>query len=320
MQIVKDPRRERVWGRVLFMGPTGSGKSRGAIELATRLFDGNLPAVLINSEKGRGTLYFDRYNLAGYIDLAEENDFSPDAYEAALDLAEKEFPGGIYIIDSASHEWIGAGGILQQADKFGDWKVVRPKHNAFVKRILDTEGHIICCVRAKMKYEVSEEDVPGRTKPRQIVSMVGVGPIQSDDFQYEFNLVGRFEHETHEVLFSGHVDPLVGQVADLVENGDEIADVLEKWLSEGDPIEPPATADEGEVAKLRASLDAEGITAERIEHGFGVARRQNRGQLHPDYVAKNLAASEERLAKKRKAAEGPDAGTSEPAQEELATA
>lgn len=301
MQLVENPARERVYLRALLMGPTGSGKSRGAIELATRLFDGKLPVVLINSERGRGTLYLDRYKLAGYIGLDEEGDFSPESWEDALDLAESKHPGGIYLLDSASHEWMGNNGILQQADRFGDWKTVRPKHNGFVDRLLRTEGHLIVCVRAKMKYEVAEEDVPGRSKPRQVIRMLGVGPIQSDDFQYEFNLVGRFEQATHEVEFSGHVDPLGGKIFDLIEAGGEVATILEGWLSEGDPVVIPE-ADEAEIAKLRASLDAEGITTERIETGFAAARKANRGKLHPDYVADNLARSEGRLEKVREKA------------------
>lgn len=286
--------RSALWLRGFFHAPTGAGKSKGSLRLASRLFGGELRTTLLNSEQGRGRLYADRitYDL---IDLAQltasgQADFSPATWIKAIDVAEERNPGGIFVLDSVSHEWMGKNGVLQQADRFGDWKTVRPRHAEFVERLLAVEGHVIVCCRSKMKYEVSEEEVPGRAKPRQTVLALGVGPIQDSELQYEFNLVGQFEQRTHEVTFSGHVDPLVDTVHDL-DNDDELDAVcaaLEKWLSEGDPIVAPPTADEKEVTKLRGLLDAAGISAEDIEKGFSIARRQNRGQLHPDWVAKKI--------------------------------
>lgn len=313
--------RDQVWLRAFLMGATGSGKSKGALELARRIFDGALKTTLINTEKGRGKLYADRYKFS-YIGMDAVGDFSPDAYIAAIDVAERNNPGGIFILDSVSHEWVGSNGILQQADRFGDWKTVRPKHNAWVERLLSIEGHLIVTVRAKMKYEVSEEQVPGREKPRQVVIPLGVGPIQSDDLQYEFNLVGRFDVETHDVAWSGHVDPLVDTVSNFAddESAQKAAEALTKWLSEGDPIEPPVEADPKAIEELLASLRAEGFAEELIEEKFGVARRQNRGKLHPDYVAKNLEDSKKRLEKKKPAADAANgAGEAQPTLEGTAT-
>lgn len=308
--------RDQVWLRNYNMGPTGSGKSEGSLMLATalsRYFGGELPVTLVNSERGRGKLYADRYRF-GYIGLDEDGDFSPEAYVRALDLVEGKRPGGIIVVDGVSHEWMGANGVLQQADRFGDWKTVRPKHNAFVDRLIACESHVICTVRAKMKYEVTEEEVPGRAKPRQVVTMLGVGPIQSDDLQYEFNLVGRFDLDTKEVTFSGHVDPLLGTTWNLRESADEVAEKLGKWLSEGNPIEPPPAASDEDVASLREALLAAGYDEATIEQGFTVARRKNRGQLHPEFVSSRMVAALDKI----KANQGNGAGAA--AAEEVAAA
>lgn len=297
MQFVEEVKRENVLLRAFFMGPTGSGKSRAALELASKLFGGQLKTTLINTERGREKLYADRYSYS-LIDLCEEEDFSPEAYMRALDIAEQHNPGGIYVVDSASHEWMGKGGILQMADRFGDWKTVRPKHNAWVERMLATQGHLIVCCRAKMKYEVGTEQVQGRE--RQVIRMLGVGPIQSDDLQYEFNTVVRFDQATHEATFSGHVDPLVDTVHDL-HDATEVAETLTKWLSEGEPPKPPEEADAKAVAELTALLLDEGHAQDVIEQRFAVARSQNRGALHPDYVAENTKNAKQRLQRKRKA-------------------
>ncbi len=297
MEYVEEAVRSQVWARVFFMAPTGGGKSRAAFELGSRLFGGGLPLTYINTEIDREKLYADRFKF-GLIDLSREDDFSPDQFIAAIDLAERKNPGGVVILDSVSHEWMGKNGVLSQADRFGDWKKVRPLHNGFVERIQRANMHVICCCRAKMKYEVTEEDVPGRSKPRQVVSMLGVGPIQDDSLQYEFNLVGRFEVETHECMLSGHVDALVGSVVNFVEDADQVAETYTAWLAEGTPIEIPEVAGDDEVKQLVGSLLAEGISQDKIDAGLAVARKDARGVLTPKYVAEQFGKSQKRLERK----------------------
>lgn len=299
MEYVDEAVRSQVWARVFFMAPTGGGKSRAAFELGSRLF-GGLPLTYINTERDREKIYADRFKF-GLIDLSREGDFSPETFVDAFDLAEKHNPGGVIILDSASHEWMGANGVLNQADRFGDWKTVRPKHNAFVERILACNAHVIVCCRAKMKYEVTEEEVPGRSKPRQVVSMMGVGPIQDDGLQYEFNLVGRFEVETHECMLSGHVDALIGTVVDFVADADQVAETYTKWLSEGTPIEIPVAATSEEVELLVVSLLEEGIKQATIDEKFAARRREDRGVLSPEYVGDQHKKSVDRLKRKASA-------------------
>jgi hypothetical protein len=137
--------------------------------------------------------------------------------------------------------------------------------------------------------------------PARSCAALGVGPTQDGDLQYEFNIVAQLEQESHEAVFSGHVDSLVGKVSTLVP-GDEIAAALTKWLSEGEPIQPPAVADPEAVAALVALLTEEGIASEVIEEKFGAARLENRGQLHPAYVAEQTEKAQKRAAAKNKKA------------------
>lgn len=293
--------REHVWARAFFMGPTGSGKSRAALELASKIA-GDAPITLINTERGRGKLYADRYTYS-LIDLsgdAGDADHSPDTFVDAINVAEGRNPGGTIIVDSGSHEWMGKNGVLAQADRFGEWKKVRPMHNDFVDRLMAVRGHVIVCVRAKMKYEVSEEEKSGGGK-RQVINMLGVGPIQSDDLQYEFNLVARFDQTTKEATFSGHVEQLQGTVADLFDATD-VAEKLSQWLAEGSPpVEPEAATDEA-VAALVATLKEEGHKDETIEAQFASHRGKHRGVLDPEWVADQTKKSAERNAAKKKAA------------------
>lgn len=289
----EDARRENVWLRMMLMAPTGGGKTKGALEIASKLFDGGLPIVVIDSEHGRSKLYADRYRFKR-ADLIDDQ--SPEAWVSAIDVAEKNYPGGILILDSASHEWMGTHGVLQQADRFGEWKTVRPKHNRFVERILASQMHVICCVRSKMKYEVGEEEVNGRT--RQQIRKLGLGPIQSDDFPYEFDVVAAIDPSTHDATFSNRCEPLVDTTRTLIP-GDEVAAILSSWLSEGDPPPEPEEADAKDVDALVALLKAEGLADDVIEQGFAAARTRNRGKLHPEFVAEKTEAAKLRAAAKR---------------------
>lgn len=296
--------RTQVWARAFLMGPTSAGKSRAAFELASRMFGGDLPITYINTERDREKLYADRYkfsliNLAGLGSGPANTELVPELFVHALDLAEQRNPGGIYIVDSASHEW---SAILSMSDRFRDWGTLTPRHDSFVLRLQQCDAHVIVCCRAKMKYEqTSDNDV----------RLIGLGPEQRPNFQYEFNLVGTLEVTSHEVTWSGHVDPLIGQTHNMLQDAQHVADTYTRWLSEGVNVEPVRAASEQEIAALRASLTAEGISAERIESGFSTARQMNRGKLSPDYVAEQLAGSAKR--RERKEQGGPAATAPEPA-------
>lgn len=281
-------RRENVWLRMMLMGPTGAGKTRGALEVATNLYGGQLPVALIDTEHGRSALYADRYAFS----RADLHDHSPESWVRAAQKAAREFPGGVLILDSASHEWMGNGGVLQMADKFGDWKQVRPRHTSFVEALLGLPMHLIVCVRSKMKYAVDEYQDGDRT--RQRISKLGLGPIQDDSFPYEFDVVAAIDVGTHEATFSNRCDALVDRTLPLMP-GKEVADILTGWLSEG---EPPAEADAARVGELVGMLTELGLEPERIEHGLAAARARTAGRLTPEYVDEQIALAADRLAKR----------------------
>jgi hypothetical protein len=295
-KVQRNVKRSQVWARVFLSGASGSGKTRGAFELASRLFDGVLPIVLANTEPNRGQLYADRFPIEALIDI--EGDYHPERFIEAIDQAEQIAPGGALILDSATHEWYGTNGITQLASRFGDWAKARPLHQRFVDRLQTAQMHVIVCCRAKMKYEQVEVEGANGSKKQTVVAL-GVGPMQDADFQYEFSLAGQIDRASHEVEWSGHIDSLEGTTGNLVDDADEIARTLTGWLSEGEPLVPPEEADTDAVAELLASLTAEGFKPEMIENRFAIARQENRGKLHPDYVAEQLAKSKERLEAKR---------------------
>jgi hypothetical protein len=295
----EEAKREQVRLRMALLAVSGAGKTRGALEVATNLLGGGLNVYGIDTEHGRMRLYADRYRFK-HADLLRDQ--SPDAFMRAFDVAESQ-KAEVIIVDSVSHEWIGKGGVLSMADKFGDWKKVRPKHNDFVERILVSPAHVIVCIRAKMKYAVTEEEDtrPNRSGTRQVISKLGLGPVQDEQLLYEFDVVGDIDVVTHETTFSNRCDPLVGQTMSLVP-GKPVADILSAWLESGDPPEEAAPET---VERLRALLLENGISEERIASGFAAARTSRGGVLTPEYVAEQTAKQEAMKAEKAEKAQAP---------------
>lgn len=302
----RDWKRENIWLRMLLMGPTGSGKTLAALALAATLFEGKLPIVGIDTEHERMKLYADLLKLDDYRVI--EGEYSPETYITELDEVEREFHGGICLIDSATHEWNGKGGVLEIVDKGagGNWKEGTPRHTKFLERIASMQMHTIVCVRAKMKYDYSQQEVDGRK--RLVISKLGIGPEQRDNFPYEFDVVADIDVDTHTAHFSNRCRPLVGKTMNLVPDPDNlrmpnpVAEILTSWLSEGDPPEPPNAASDDDVLELVGLLTDEG-KADQIDSVFEKIKIQNRGVLPVEWVAEKIEAAKVR-AEARKEPEG----------------
>ncbi|TMZ68006.1 hypothetical protein EMG21_28530, partial [Klebsiella pneumoniae] len=94
--------------RVALIGPPGSGKTYTGLKLATAFADGTRPAV-IDTERGSASKYADEFGF----DTLNLTDFHPQALINALGVAAQNGYTSI-LIDSLSHFWSGANGMLEQ--------------------------------------------------------------------------------------------------------------------------------------------------------------------------------------------------------------
>lgn len=163
-------------------GPSGSGKTYGALLIAKGL--GGKVAV-IDTEEGSASLYADLCEF----DVAElRPPFSPERYVELIQQAESAGYDTI-IIDSASHEWIGTGGVLEIHDQmpgnsYTNWGKVNPRHEAFVQAILRSKCHVICNFRSKQKHELVESSTG-----KKEVKKLGMGAQQREGIEYELTTV-----------------------------------------------------------------------------------------------------------------------------------
>src|SRR5690606_37222046 len=95
--------------RLAIAGPSGSGKTYSALAVATAL--GNRVAV-VDTEHGSASKYADIFDFDVVNFTAP---FHPNRFIEAIHTAEDALYD-VLIIDSASHAWNGAGGLLEIVD------------------------------------------------------------------------------------------------------------------------------------------------------------------------------------------------------------
>jgi hypothetical protein len=211
---------------------SGRGKTLSALLLGRGLVGPGGKLGLLDTETGRGKIYAG--TIPGGYDYGELTPpYSPERYISAIQNAAA---AGLdcLIIDSASHEWEGIGGIGEIAEAGGGkglqkWAKPKARHKRFVQTLLTTRMHIIVCLRAKEKLLQQGGDIVSR----------GWVPVQEKFFGYEM---------TVRLFFPEGVKPgvpdLVKCPADLlgafrpgeqvsVESGARIAE----WVKGGAPVD-----------------------------------------------------------------------------------
>lgn len=212
--------------RMALMGISGSGKTYTALQIASAL--GGKTAV-VDTERGSASKYADLFEF----DVLELEKFSPTHYIEAVQAAEDAGYDNL-IIDSLSHEWSGAGGILEIHDKaakdtkdsFRAWGSVTPQHNRVLDKILASRCHIIATMRTKSDYSVSKDD-----RGKTVIQKVGMAPVQKDNVEYEFDVVGSLNTENVLTIEKTRCIALAGKV--FHKDGKAAAAILKNWLTVG---------------------------------------------------------------------------------------
>lgn len=217
--------------RMALIGPSGSGKTMSALKIAQGLGE---RIALIDTEHGSASKY------AGDVaefDTLHLSDYHPDRFIGGIqDAARAGYD--VLIIDSLSHAWTGAGGVLEQVDQiaarnrggssFNAWRDGSKLHNALINAILAAPMHVICTMRAKTEY-VQERDASGKTQIRKL----GLAPVQRDGMEYEFDVVGDVDIEHKLIVTKSRYSPLADRV---IERPDaDLGRELGAWLGSGVP-------------------------------------------------------------------------------------
>jgi hypothetical protein len=239
--------------RLGIMGPSGSGKSWGALEVAGGLASAWDKVFVVDTERGSASLYAQK----GAYQVAElSDDFSPATYTSAIKAAEGA-GAEVIVLDSLSHAWEGVGGALDMVEaaqarsksgnSFTAWKEVTPAHRALVDAILQSTAHIIVTLRVKTEY-VIEKDERGKSTPRK----VGLAPIQRAGLEYELGTFFDVD-EAHMATVSKDRTGLFD--GKRVQLSKEVGKQFRAWLDSGaEPLPQPAPAPAADLAAATDSL------------------------------------------------------------------
>jgi hypothetical protein len=183
---------------------SGAGKTYSALLLA-RGFVGPAGKIgMIETESGRGEAYADIIP-GGYDVLPIREDFSPRNYGEAIAAAEAAKLDAL-IIDSASHEWEGAGGVLSMAAENQAkgvtgvlvWQQPKMQHQRlFMLKLMQTPiSLVIVCMRAK--YPMIQGINPANNK-KEWYRSEELEPKQSEDILFEMFVHGWIDrgHKLH---------------------------------------------------------------------------------------------------------------------------
>lgn len=218
--------RGKKWVKLLISGGSGGGKTLTALQIACHMAValGRPGSVgVIDTEDGSADLYsFDSVVGEPFLCSCEQclkggdrmplefdhldlRDHSPQEIQKAMRaLIDNRYAVGV--LDSASHEWCGVNGCLEQVDALkGDgkgrktdnaWNHITALHNAFLSDIRAIPIHLIATARTKPSREEGAEDI--------IVQRDKDGP-----FYYEFGFWGRVSRQAAGTLHiaksrSGH--------------------------------------------------------------------------------------------------------------------
>lgn len=193
-----------------FYAESGKGKTLSALVLARGFAGPRGRIAMIETEGGRGEAYVGYKDVSLGIDIGTydvismRGEFAPAAYGEAISAAEKAKPDAL-IIDSASHEWEGTGGVLDMAAKNqaeakkGPLIWQRPKmdhQRHFMLRFTQSPiPLVILCMRAKYPMEQVPKDPRNPQGEKEWVRSKSLEPKQADDILFEMFIHGWFDDE-----------------------------------------------------------------------------------------------------------------------------
>lgn len=232
--------------RVALDGPAGSGKTFTSLITARSLAGPNGRVAVIDTEHRSASLYADRFTF----DTLALDTFHPRVLIEALAVAGSA-RYDVVVVDSLSHFWMGADGMLESVDKAtkragssssfnSGWKEMKPEERKMVDAMLAFPGHLIATMRTKTEWVV-EQNERGKSAPRR----VGTKAEQREGIEYEFTVVADMDLEHNLVVTKSRCPVLADQV---IHRPDETFGLtLLTWLNDGDSPTETAQAIRDEI-------------------------------------------------------------------------
>ncbi|GAB1344995.1 AAA family ATPase [Gemmatimonas sp.] len=287
--------RTQVRIKMLVKGPTGAGKTYGALLVADGLAPGKV--ALLDSEHDRADYYADLVPF----EKASAESHHPKDYIAAIHAA---VAAGfeVLVIDSLSHCWLDVLARKDAYDKanprtnqWTNWALFGGEWDELLRTILEAPIHIICTARAKMAHE--QVEVGGK---KQVVKL-GLAPQLRENTEYEFAICFDVEKTTdgqHPAQVSKDNTNLLseqGKVWNLADGA--VPALIRKWMATAKPPERPTPETQRRIDDLLLELPE----AQQAKARRRIIERKQRG--FPEADALEVLAGLQTLVAGAKAAE-----------------
>ncbi len=175
--------------RLALVGPPKSGKTMTALRFARKLAGPQGRILVFDTEHRSVSKYVGTEPGFQFDVIPHVDDYSPETYCQVLELAAQN-KYDVVILDSLSHAWMGPGGVLEIVDasgkkdkggnKFAGWAEGTPRHRRLIEAILGSPIHVISTMRSKVEWGFDDRKRPVR---------LGMGVVQRDDTEYEFDIL-----------------------------------------------------------------------------------------------------------------------------------
>lgn len=234
----RDAKRSEAKPLIGLYSESGCGKTWTALLVARGFVGPEGKIGMIETEGGRGEAYVGRAPVGHYTVCPIRQSFSPQAYGGAITAAEQAGLDAL-IVDSASHEWEGAGGVLsmaaenQAAGKKGVlvWQQPKIEHQRhFMLRLMQTPiPLVIVCMRAKYPMQ----QIRGEWARSTVLE-----PKQADDILFEMFVHGWID-QAHALHVTKYTLP---ELADVIPDGRPVTidtgRALAAWARGESPASP----------------------------------------------------------------------------------
>jgi nucleoside-triphosphatase THEP1 len=249
---LKKASRKQLKLKVALNGSSGSGKTTSALLIAYGLTNSWDKIAVIDTENRSSELYVgmnvNNLTIGEFNTIQISKPYSPEKYVQALEMCIKENDIECIIIDSASHEWEGSGGVLDihttmTGNSFTNWGKLTPRHNKFIETIVNAPKHIIATFRSKSDYVMSEKN------GKQVPEKVGLKAITREGVDYEFTLCFDIDIKHNAVASKDRTNLFMDKPDFTITT--ETGSILKNWSETGAEAINPLI----EIDKIKGLLD-----------------------------------------------------------------
>jgi hypothetical protein len=306
---------------VFIQGVSGSGKTYSALLLARGLAGPGEKIGIIDTEGGRSLIYADDPDIGGFQHMPFAAPFTPERFTKAVDAGVAAGWKAV-IIDSASLEHDGEGGLLEMADEEEQailkknpnnrassqqkWTKPKLRHKRFLNHICGLPIHVIGCFRETLTTDFDAKDERGMKKPTTVLTVV---TEKNTLYSFELHVKIDADHRAH---WSRIPKPYIGAIAQDAPITVQTGALLSSACNVGGKAapKPEAKPDDAEkrldcILDIESYLDSEGVDVADFNTALEAAYKgkyRDYAKLPTDHLAK-LATSEKLEAMVKKARE-----------------